>query len=157
MAARLIILVLGMCFVAFGIALSRQTLLGSSPISTVPTVLSFAFPISIGTFTFFMNLIFLLGQIVVLRKDFSPVQLLQLPFLVFFSAAIDMFVGIVASWPFDTYALRLVWIIVSSFAVALGVYLQSQMRLVMTPGDALVVSIAAVTKKGSPPASLDLT
>lgn len=145
MVARVIVVLVGMALVAFGIALSRQTLLGSSPISAIPTVLSFAFPFTVGTFTFGISLIFLALQVILLRRDFSPVQLLQLPFLFLFSATIDMFVVVVSGWPFDAYALRVAWILVSCVAVGLGVYLQTQVRLIMLPGDAVVVAIANVS------------
>ncbi len=146
MVVRLILMFTGMLLVAFGIALSRQTLLGSSPISSVPTVLSFATSWTIGMHTLWVNLLFIALQAILLRKQFHPIQLLQLPYLFLFSASIDLFVELVSGWPFDTYALRLMWILVSSVAVACGVYLQAQMRLILTPGDALVTAIAHVSK-----------
>ncbi len=142
MVVRIIVMFLGMLLVAFGIALSRQTLLGSSPISSVPTVLSFATDRTIGTYTWWLNLFFIAMQAVLLRKEFHPIQLLQIPYLLLFSVAIDLFVQLVTPWPFGSYALCLMWIVVSGFAVALGVYLQAQMRLIVTPGDAVVAAIA---------------
>lgn len=145
MVVRVMVVLIGMTLVAFGIALSRQTLLGSSPISAIPTVLSFAFPYSIGTFTFAISIIFLAAQALLLRRDFSPVQLLQLPFLIIFSITIDFFVMVVTPWPFDTYAICLIWMLLSCIAVAGGVYLQTQVRLIMLPGDAVVLAISNVS------------
>lgn len=147
MVARVAVVLLGMTLVAFGIALSRQTLLGSSPISTIPTVLSFAFPISVGTFTFFYSILLLLAQWALLRSEFSPVQLLQLPFIVVFSITIDLWVAVVEHWSYASYPLCLFWIFVAILAVGLGVYLQTQMRLIMLPGDAVVVDLAAVLRQ----------
>lgn len=145
MVARVMVVLIGMALVAFGIALSRQTLLGSSPISAIPTVLSFAFPYSIGTFTFAISIVFLAAQALLLRRNFSPVQLLQLPFLIIFSITIDFFVAVVTPWPFDTYPICLMWMLLSCVAVAGGVYLQTQVRLIMLPGDAVVLAISNVS------------
>lgn len=145
MVARVLVVFAGMAMVAFGIALSRQTLLGSSPISAIPTVLSFAFPLSIGTFTFFFNILLLGIQALLLRSRFSPVQLLQIPFIVVFSVTIDVFVALIEPWPFDGYAICMTWMLLSCAFVAAGVYLQKQARLIMLPGDAAVVAIASVS------------
>lgn len=147
MAIRCLLVLVGMAFVAFGIALARQTLLGSSAISAIPTVLSFAFPLTIGTFTFILSIIFIIIQIVLLRRDFSPVQFLQLPLLIVFSLTIDAFVVVVSAFPFDTYPIRIGWMLVSCVAIAFGVYIQTQVRLIMLPGDAVVVAISKASGK----------
>lgn len=55
---RMAVLLAGLAFIAFGVALSRATGTGTLPISCVPAVLSFALPFTIGTFTFVFNLLF---------------------------------------------------------------------------------------------------
>lgn len=147
MVVRCLLVLAGMALVAFGIALARQTLLGSSAISAIPTVLSFAFPLTIGTFTFILSILFIILQIILLRRDFSPVQFLQLPLLVVFSLTIDGFVVVASMFPFDTYLMRIGWMLLSCVAIALGVYVQTQVRLIMLPGDAIVVAISKTSGK----------
>ncbi len=54
--------ILGVVLNSFGIALITKAALGTSPISSLPYVLSFAFAPSLGQFTFLVNLLFIAGQ-----------------------------------------------------------------------------------------------
>ena len=64
--------------------------LGTSQISSLPYVLSLRFPLSFGGFTFIMNTVFILIQIAIQRRNFPPVQLLQIAANVLFSAFLDV-------------------------------------------------------------------
>ena len=70
---RIIIMVFGLAFVAASVGLTRATGLGTSPISCVPTTLSFFTPLTIGGWTFVMNVLFVIIQILLLRRDFKMV------------------------------------------------------------------------------------
>ena len=83
---RMIVMVCGLAFVAASVGLTRATGLGTSPISCVPTTLSFFTPLTIGGWTFVMNVLFVVLQIILLRRDFKIVQLLQIPYVFVFSA-----------------------------------------------------------------------
>ena len=78
----------GVLINSFGVALITRAALGTSPISSLPYVLSFRFPVTLGQFTFAMNLFFILGQVLLLRRDFQPIQLLQVAVNAVFSAFI---------------------------------------------------------------------
>lgn len=142
MVLRVCIMFAGMAFVAFGIALSRATDLGVSAISAVPNVLSYVTPFTIGFWTFIVNTVFVLAQLAILRKDFSPLQFLALPFIFIFSAMIDFFVPICAAIPMETYFVRLLFSLATCFIIAWGVLIQTQAALVMLPGDGIVVTIS---------------
>lgn len=64
--------------------------MGTSQISSVPYVLSIRFPLSFGAMTFVMNMLFIVLQIVLLRRGFRPVQLLQIVVNLLFSSMIDV-------------------------------------------------------------------
>ena len=65
--------VIGVLINSFGIALITKGALGTSPISSVPYVLSLQFSsFSFGMTTFLINSIFILIQIVLLKKNFKP-------------------------------------------------------------------------------------
>lgn len=87
----------GVLLNAFGVALITKAALGTSPISSLPYVLSLRFPVTLGQFTFLMNMLFILAQVLLLRKDFRPVQLLQVAVNVVFSLFIDVSMGLL-SW-----------------------------------------------------------
>ena len=63
--------------VSGGAAITKAAL-GTSPISSVPYVLSLRFPFSLGQFTFIFNMFLILGQWLLLKKDFKPFQFLQI-------------------------------------------------------------------------------
>ena len=124
MLLRCIIMITGLGFVAFAVALSRATGLGTSPISCVPAVLSYITPYTIGAITFFMNLIFIALQVVLLRRDFKIVQLLQIAFVGLFSLMIDLFVPLCHVFPMDNYAWQLFFTLISIICTAFGVFLE---------------------------------
>ena len=57
----------GLFINSMGIALITKAALGTSPISSLPYVLSLRFPLSFGQFTFIINMFFILGQILLLQ------------------------------------------------------------------------------------------
>ena len=83
--ARYAISTLGLIVVALGVGLSIKSNLGIAPLSCIPTVLSLKFThISIGTFTWGFNLLFIVLQAFILGKEFSWKHVLQvLPILIF--------------------------------------------------------------------------
>jgi len=76
---------MGLLVVALGVGLSIKSNLGIAPLSCIPTVLSLRFThISVGTFTWVFNLLFIVLQAFILRKDFKWEHVLQvLPILIF--------------------------------------------------------------------------
>ncbi len=141
---RLLVMFFGLSCVAFGVAQSRATGLGVSTISAIPGVLSFATPITIGVFTFIMNMIFVVVQIVLLKRDYHPLQLLCIPFVIIFSALIDFFVPICQLLPMPYYPIKILVILCCCMITALGVWLQVKAALIMLPGDGIVQAISAV-------------
>ena len=81
---RLIVMLVGVAITSASVALTRATGLGTSPVSCFPATLSYLTPLTIGTWTFIMNVVFVLIQIALLRRDFNPVQLLQIPYVFVF-------------------------------------------------------------------------
>ena len=65
--------ILGVCINSFGVAFITKAALGTSPISSIPYVLDLAFPPTFGETTFAMNLVYIVLQVVLLRRDFKPI------------------------------------------------------------------------------------
>lgn len=83
------VFILGLYFLAVGIVLIVRSALGTTPISSVNYVLSLNTPLSLGTWTFIVNVLLILGQFWLIRKDRSRQDtieiLLQIPFSCIFS------------------------------------------------------------------------
>ena len=79
LAPRYGFFVLGVAINSFGVAFITKSALGTSQISSVPYVLSLWQPsMSFGMTTFLFNMLFILTQIVLLKRDFHPIQFLQI-------------------------------------------------------------------------------
>lgn len=86
---RYLLLLAGLAVMAFGVAFSIKASLGTSPISSVPYVVSLFTPLTVGTATITMHCVFILLQILILRKNYHPIQLMQLPVAFFFGYLTD--------------------------------------------------------------------
>lgn len=71
---RCIFLIVGLCIMAVGVVLSIKAAPGTSPISSIPYVLNLITGLTVGTTTIIVNTL-----IVLLRKRFKLIQLLQIP------------------------------------------------------------------------------
>ena len=76
---RWLLLCVGLLVMAFGVAFSIKGGLGTSPISSLPYVISRIAPLTVGTATIAMHVALILLQILLLRRRYQLIQLLQLP------------------------------------------------------------------------------
>lgn len=127
---------------ALGISCVIKSTLGTSPISSIPYVLSFCYPISLGGVTFIVNMLFLLGQIIILRRKFEYIQLLQIPMTAIFSMFIDLTMHILSGIVPEIYIGKIVTMFVGAVCVALGVALQIIGNVVTLAGEGIVNAIA---------------
>lgn len=145
--ARYLWFVLGVCINSFGVAFITKAALGTSPISSVPYVLDLAFPPTFGETTFVMNLIFIILQIALLRRDFKPIQLLQIAVNLLFSSLIDVSMGILSWLTPTTLPLQLCSLALGCTILAFGVSVEVAPNVIVVPGEGIVRAIASVTKK----------
>lgn len=142
---RWLTFVLGVWVMSLGIALSLHGQLGTAPISTFPAVIDAATPLSIGMVTVFMNIVFVLIQILILRRRFSPFQFFQLPIAVVFGSLVDLSVYLTSWIQPEHYLTKWVVTILGALILGLGVYIQIQPKLVYLPGEGLVMALTMVT------------
>lgn len=135
----------GVLLNAFGVALITKAALGTSPISSLPYVLSLRFPVTLGQFTFLMNMLFILAQVLLLRKDFRPVQLLQVAVNVVFSLFIDVSMGLLSWMEVGVLPMRLLALAVGCAVLGFGISVEVEPRVLMVPGEGIVQAIAVVT------------
>lgn len=139
---RLAVLLLGLSVMSLGIALSVRSLLGTTPISTFPLVLSYIFGASVGSATVAVNLAFILAQILIRRRRFNPVQLLQIPLTFVFGSVIDVSMYLTSGLTTDRYLLQWVLALGGVALMALGIALQITARTLTLAGEGLVLAIS---------------
>ncbi len=141
---RYLFLIVGLFIMAFGVAFSIKAGLGTSPISSVPYVLSEALPLTVGNITILMHCFFILLQIIILRKKYNPIQLLQLAVAVVFGYMTDFAIWVLSPLECSGYAVEWVFCIIGIFLVAVGVSFEVTANVVTLAGEGLVLAICRV-------------
>ncbi len=98
-------------------------------------------------FTFLFNMLFFLGQILLLGKSFPKVQLLQIPITICFSLLIDLVMAPFEAFKPASYGISLLILIGGCLVMALGITLAVKADLILTPGNAFVKAPAKCTGK----------
>ena len=134
--------------------------LGTSQISSIPYVLSLQMPsISFGMFSFIMNMVYIVLQALLLRKQFKPFQLLQIVVNVVFSASIDVFMAMLSFYaPLQLFT-RVLSAIAGCIVLAFGISVEVAPDLIMVPGEGIVAAISKVSGRrfGSVKVAFDVT
>ena len=147
LAVRYLFFVLGLLINSFGIAFITKSNLGTSQISSLPYVLSLRFPLSFGGFTFLMNTVFILIQIAIQRRNFPPVQLLQIAANVLFSGFIDVSMAAL-SWLHPAgWLARGGCMLIGCTILACGISIEIAPDVITVPGEGLVRVLAQATGK----------
>ena len=138
-AKRYTLFIISLFFSALGVAFTKHGELGVSPISSVANVLSYKFDsLSLGTWLIIWNCILIIGQIAILRRNFQPIQFLQIPLSFLFGWFTDFGVWIASFIPADSYPLRLLMVIVGIVVLGFGVSLSVIANVIMNSGEAFV-------------------
>ena len=141
---RYLLLLVGLAIMAFGVAFSIKASLGTSPISSVPYVVSLFAPLTVGTATIIMHCVFILLQILILRKKYHPIQLMQLPVAFFFGYLTDFGVWAVQGITCDHYLQQWLVCLIGIFLVAVGVSLEVKAGVVVLAGEGVVLAICKI-------------
>lgn len=144
---RYLLLLIGLSIMAFGVAFSIKASLGTSPISSVPYVVSLFTPLTVGTATITMHCVFILLQILILRKNYHPIQLMQLPVAFFFGYLTDFGVWAVQGITCNTYWQQWIVCLIGVLLVAVGVSFEVKAGVVVLAGEGVVLAICKVLPK----------
>lgn len=139
---RLLLLLVGLWIMAFGIALSVRSDLGTTTISSLPYVMSLVSPLSLGMSTIVVNSGLLLLQILILRRRFQPVQFLQIPVLLLFGVFNDLALWATSWVSYAAYWQQWVIVLAGIAALGVGIVFQIAARSVLLVGEATVLTIA---------------
>jgi uncharacterized membrane protein YczE len=138
--------VIGLFVMTFGIALSTKADIGTTPISSIPFVLSLTTGVELYLTTFALNIGLIVLQYLVLRKDFSYVSLLQLPVSIVFSFFTKITVDLVSGWSPQSYVECWIYAVLSVVILGAGVALVVNSRTTMVPGEGAVLALSIKTK-----------
>ena len=147
-AKRYVLFVISLFFSALGVAFTKHGELGVSPISSVANVMSYKLDFfTLGVWLIIWNCVLILGQILILRKKFQPIQLLQIPLSFLFGYFTDFGLWLVGFIPAENYIVRLIMVVVGIVILGFGVSLSVSANVIMNSGEAFVKAISDTTNK----------
>lgn len=143
---RYLIFLVGLFVNSLGVSLITKANLGTSPISSIPYVLSLNFPFTLGNFTIFFSIFLIVLQLIILRKNFKLEHILQIPVSIIFGYFIDLTM-ILFSWvnP-EAYIMKIVYLLMGCLILGVGVYMEVLADVVMLPGESFVRAIVLTWK-----------
>ena len=144
---RYIFFIIGLFINALGVSFITKASLGTSPISSIPYTLSIGFPFTMGQFTFVLNMILILGQIIFLGKKFEKIQLLQIPISFLFSFFIDLTMSGLSFLTPNIYTSKVIFLLVGCVILGFGISMEVIADVVMLSGEAFVKAISSTMKK----------
>lgn len=145
---RYALFVTSLFFAALGVAFTKTGGLGVSPVSSVANVLSLRFPgVSMGQWLILWSAVLILGQILVLRRRYQPIQLLQLPMAVLFGWFTDGGMVIAGLVPVNSYPMQLVMVLLGVVILGFGVALSVVADVMFNAGEGFVKALSDVTEK----------
>ena len=143
---RYVIFLIGLFVNSLGVSLITKASLGTSPISSIPYVLSLSFPFTLGNFTIFFSVFLILLQLLILRKNFKLEHVLQIPVSIIFGYFIDLTMLLFAWVNPQAYVMKIVYLLIGCLILGFGVYMEVLADVVMLPGESFVRAIVLTWK-----------
>ena len=145
---RYSLFIISLWFSALGVAITKCGSLGVSCISSVPNVLSLRFTaLTIGGWTFVWNTLLVICQILLLRKNFQKIQLLQIPLSFLFGWFTDVAMLLAVRIPVNSYPMQLFMVVLGVVILAFGITLGVIANVVLNAGEGIVKALADVSGK----------
>lgn len=143
---RYLLFLIGLFINSLGVSLITKADLGTSPISSIPYVLSLNFPFTLGQFTIVFSLVLILLQLIILRKNFKLEHLLQIPISVLFGYFIDLTMVMLFFVNPHSYIACILYLLVGCLVLGFGVYTEVLANVAMLPGESFVRAVSSTWK-----------
>ena len=145
---RYLLFIVSLFCIGLGVALTKHAELGVSPMSSVANVMSVRFDFwSFGTWLTASNCLLLVGQILLLRRRFKPIQLLQIPLSFLFGYFTDLGLWLASLIPNDLYVAKLAIVLGGVVVLGFGITLGVIASVLLNSCEAFVAALADVTGK----------
>ena len=138
---RIIIYICGIFLLALGGVLAIKSNLGASPVSSLPLSISKFSSISLGTAAAILFTIYVGMQIILLKRDFKMIQLLQIVFAILFGQIMNFF-NLIININVDSFYIRIFICILSFFITSLGIVFTITADIVPVAPDGLSQAIS---------------
>lgn len=133
-----------------GTAIVTLSQLGTAPVSSPVYAMTLIGGLSFGGWTFALNLLLIIAQLIMLKKDFPKTNWLQLPALILASVTLDMWMALLGWMRTDNYigqwGIMLLGIVILGF----GVSILAAANTIFLPGEGFVAAIAQLRQTTFP-------
>ena len=148
MVQRYLLFIIGLFFSALGVAITKKGELGVSPISSVANVMSIQLPqLSLGYWLIIWNCVLILGQILLLRKKFQWIQLLQVPLSFLFGWFTDFGVWLLSFFEPKNYIVQILLVLAGTVVLGFGISLAVTANVILNSGEAFVKALSDTIHK----------
>ncbi len=141
---RYIIFLIGLFINSLGVSLITKAALGTSPISSIPYVLSLIFPFTLGQFTIYFSVLLVVLQLLILRRKFKVEHLLQIPISIAFGYFIDLTMEMLSFVNPQLYIIKIAALLIGCAILGFGVYTELLANVAMLPGESFVRAVVEV-------------
>lgn len=147
MKVRIPMYFVGLFIMTIGIALSVKSNLGVSPVSSIPYTMTCVWGIEMGKATIIFHAALVLIQMLILRKRFKPINLLQVVVGIVFGY-FTTFCNYLATYlpSTDNMVMRIVLMLVSTVFIAVGIFFYLPADLIPLAGEGVMQAVSDVTK-----------
>lgn len=139
---RYLIFMVALFVSALGVSIITQSNLGTSPISSIPYVLSLNSQPSMGTYIFMLNMFLIAGQMLMLGKEGILQRkidlLMQIPVSVLFGFFIDLTMMMISGMVPGMYGLKVVSLVIGCAVLAIGICFEVIADVTMVSGEYFV-------------------
>lgn len=142
------LLVASLFIMTFGVALCVRSSLGSSVISSIPFAMTLAGDagiaprLTIGDYTNIMNVILVVGQILILRRKFEPIQLFQLLIGFLFGFLLDVNMAATSIFSYDSLPAQISAQVIGCIVLGLGISFELRCGSITMPGEGFPAAIS---------------
>lgn len=143
---RYTVFLIGLFINSLGVSLITKANLGTSPISSIPYVLSLNFPFTLGQFTIAFSLLLILLQFLILRCNFKAEHLLQIPISILFGYFIDLTMVMLFFVEPSNYISCILYLLIGCLILGFGVYTEVLANVAMLPGESFVRAVSSTWK-----------
>jgi uncharacterized membrane protein YczE len=137
----------GLIIMTLGVAISVKSDLGVTPISSIPYTMTVVTGMDLGVATMIFSVVVVLLQILLLRKQYKPINLLQIPIGILFGAFLTVGGKLMVFLPDPTgFTVQFIIMLISTVFVALGVFLYVPAGFVPLAPEGFLVAASKITK-----------
>lgn len=148
MARKLLFYIGGLFILAVGINISKLAQLGISPVSAIPYACELIWGIELGKSTTLVYVLLIILQILLLRKKYKPIQLLQIvcTYLIGFFITYTSTDYLLAWLPVPvTYFAKLIYLFISILVIGIGVSFYLLPNFIPLPAEGLINAIVEIS------------